>query len=68
VNSFSGLAGQFSKGIQFDNNIYIYTFIAFAGGTWGAYFGASYFKQHILKNILILVLLLAVYKLLFSGV
>ncbi len=68
VNSLSGLAGQITQGIQFDKNIYLYIFIAVAGGAWGAFFGAAFFKQHILKNILAVVLLVAVYKLLFSGV
>ncbi len=67
VNSFSGLAGQITKGIQFDQHMYTYVLIAFAGGCLGAYFGAMKFKQHILKNILVCVLLLAVYKLLFTN-
>jgi uncharacterized membrane protein YfcA len=66
VNSLSGLAGQFSKGLQFDGNMYLYVTIAIAGGLSGAYFGAVKFNQTILKNILACVLLLAVYKLLFT--
>jgi uncharacterized membrane protein YfcA len=66
VNSLSGLAGQFTKGIQFNSNMVWYVAIAFAGGLFGAYFGAIRFKQSILKNILAMVLLLAVYKLLFT--
>ena len=66
VNSLSGLAGQYSKGIQFNSNMVWYVVIAFAGGLLGAYFGALKFKQTILKNVLAVVLLLAVYKLLFT--
>ena len=66
VNSLSGLAGQFTKGIQFSSNMLWYVVIALAGGLLGAYFGALKFKQTILKNVLAVVLLLAVYKLLFT--
>ena len=66
VNSLAGLAGQFTKGIQFNANMYWYVAIAFTGGLCGAYFGALHFKQTILKNVLAVVLLLAVYKLLFT--
>ena len=66
VNSLSGLAGQMTKGIQFNENMVWYVAIAFTGGLLGAYFGALRFKQDILKNVLALVLLLAVYKLLFT--
>jgi uncharacterized membrane protein YfcA len=67
VNSLSGLAGQLTKGIQFNSNMVWYVVIAFAGGLLGAYFGALKFKQTILKNVLAVVLLLAVYKLLFTA-
>lgn len=66
VNSLSGLAGQLTKGIHFNADMYWYVIIAFVGGLCGAYFGALRFKQTILKNILASVLLLAVYKLLFT--
>lgn len=66
VNSLAGLAGQFTKGIQFNANMAWYVAIAFVGGLCGAYFGALRFKQTILKNVLAMVLLLAVYKLLFT--
>ena len=66
VNSLSGLAGQLTKGIHFSADMYWYVIIAFAGGLCGAYFGALRFKQTLLKNILASVLLLAVYKLLFT--
>ncbi|MCW3090321.1 MAG: sulfite exporter TauE/SafE family protein [Ferruginibacter sp.] len=66
VNSLSGLAGQFTKGIQFNTNMVWYVAIAFTGGLFGAYFGALRFKQTILKNVLAVVLLLAAFKLLFT--
>lgn len=68
VNSFSGLAGQLTKGIGFTTNMYSFVVIAFVGGLCGAYFGALKFKQTILKNVLATVLLLAVFKLLFTTV
>ncbi len=66
VNSLSGLAGQFTKGIKFSNDMYLYVAIAFVGGLCGAYFGALRFKQVILKNILAVVLMVAAWKLLFT--
>ncbi len=66
VNSSAGLAGQLTKGIQFNTNMVWYVAIAFAGGLGGAYFGALRFKQTILKNVLAVVLLLAAFKLLFT--
>jgi len=67
VNSLSGLAGQLTKGISFTSDMYAFVVIALIGGLCGAYFGALKFKQGILKNVLATVLLLAVYKLLFTA-
>lgn len=64
VNSFSGLAGQLTKGIHFSADMYSYVIIAFCGGLCGAYFGAHRFKQTVLKNVLAVVLLMAAVKLL----
>jgi hypothetical protein len=66
VNSIAGLMGQLQKGIHFSSDMYAYVAIAFAGGLAGAWLGALKFKQHILKNILATVLMLAAYKLLFT--
>lgn len=66
VNSFAGLAGQLTKGVSFRADMYLYVAVAFTGGLCGAYFGALRFRQTVLKNILAMVLLLAVYKLLFT--
>ena len=67
VNSLSGLFGQLSKGITFSTDMYTYVAVAFAGGLCGAYLGALRFPQTILKNVLALVLLVASYKLIFTG-
>lgn len=67
VNSISGLAGQFTKGIHFSPDMYAYVAVAFAGGICGSYFGSMKFNQTLLKYLLAVVLMLAAYKLLFSG-
>ncbi|MFW2478364.1 MAG: sulfite exporter TauE/SafE family protein [Sediminibacterium sp.] len=67
VNSVSGLLGQLTKGIAFSSDMYAYVGIAFAGGVAGAYFGAMKFKQTVMKKILAVVLVVAAYKLLFTG-
>lgn len=66
VNSIAGLAGQLTKGISFSSDMFVYVAVAFAGGICGAYFGSLKFNQNILKNVLAGVLMLAVYKLLFT--
>ncbi|HLP35787.1 sulfite exporter TauE/SafE family protein [Lacibacter sp.] len=67
VNSLTGLWGQMEKGIHFTSDMYLYVIIAFAGGLAGAYYGSVKFNQKILKNVLALVLLVAVYKLLLTN-
>jgi uncharacterized membrane protein YfcA len=66
VNSLSGLAGMLTQGVQFTTDMYIYVAVAFTGGLGGAYLGALKFRQSILRNVLATVLVLAVYKLLFT--
>lgn len=63
VNSLAGLAGQFTKGIEFTSQMYGYVAVAFIGGLAGAYLGALKMGQVVLKNILAFVLLLAAIKL-----
>ena len=46
--------------------MYWFVLIALIGGAFGAYFGALKFRQALLKNILATVLMVAVYKLLFT--
>lgn len=67
VNSISGLSGLLSKGVTIDNHIYIWLFIAIAGGTAGAWFGRKQFSNNVLKKILAVVLLIASVKLLTVG-
>ena len=66
INSLSGLAGQLYKGITFNQDMVLYVLFALAGGFLGAYFGAFRFPQRILKGTLACVLMLAVFKLLFT--
>ena len=67
VNSASGLLGQLTNGIQFNTDMYVYVVVAFVGGIAGAYFGAMKFRQTMMKKILAVVLIVAAYKLLFTG-
>lgn len=67
VNSFSGLAGQLQKGIEFSADMYAYVAVAFVGGVCGAYFGSLKFRQNILQYLLALVLIVASFKLLFTS-
>lgn len=67
VNSLSGLAGQWSKGLSFTGDMVTYTIVAFIGGLAGAYLGALKFNQNILKIVLGIVLLIASYKLIWTS-
>ncbi len=66
VNSLSGLIGQISKGIHFNNDMILYVILAFFGGLLGSYYGAKKFNQLALKYVLAIVLLIASLKLLFT--
>lgn len=66
VNSMAGLAGQMARGIQFSQDMILFVALAFAGGMLGAHFGARRFKTEVMQRVLATVLLLAVYKLLFT--
>jgi len=68
LNSLAGLLGQYTKSsISFTPSMYAYVGIALLGGLAGAYLGAAKFRQGVLKYILASVLLLAVFKLLFTN-
>lgn len=67
VNSASGLMGQLTNGIQFSSDMFVYVAVAFAAGIAGAYFGSMKFRQAVMKKILAVVLMVAAYKLLFTG-
>jgi hypothetical protein len=66
VNSVAGLAGQFTKGIQFSTEMLGFVGVAFAGGLCGAYMGSLKFPQTVLKNLLAFVLMIAAWKLLWQ--
>jgi uncharacterized membrane protein YfcA len=66
VNSLSGLAGQLTKGINFQSEMFILVGVAFAGGSVGAWLGAKKFNQNILQYLLATVLLMASVKLLLT--
>ena len=66
VNSLAGLAGQLTKSVSFTPSMYAYIGIAFLGGLAGAWLGAKRFRNSVLKYILAAVLLLAVFKLVFT--
>jgi uncharacterized membrane protein YfcA len=66
VNSMSGLAGQLTKGIEFQSGMVALVGVAFVGGSLGAWFGARRFNQNILKYLLAIVLLMASIKLLLT--
>jgi len=66
VNSLSGLAGQLTKGINFQSEMFVLVGVAFTGGSVGAWFGARKFNQNILKYLLATVLLMASVKLLLT--
>ncbi len=63
VNSAAGLTGLWGQGIAFDARITGWVAAAFAGGVVGAYSGALRMRQQQLKYVLVVVLLIAVYKL-----
>src|SRR5688572_7480827 len=67
VNSLAGLAGLFTKGIQFSPDMYLYVAVDFAGGICGAYFGSLKLNQNFLEYLLAIVLIIAAYKLLFTA-
>ncbi len=63
VNSLAGLAGLFSKGFEFKNEMGIMIGIALVGGLIGSYLGAKKFESPLLKKILAVVLIMAAVKL-----
>lgn len=67
VNSVAGLSGMLTQGVTFTAGMWSYITVAFAGGLLGAYIGAKKFNHEILKYVLATVLLVAAYKLLFTG-
>ena len=63
VNSISGISGFLIKGGILPESSFLLIGIVFVGGVFGAYYGSKKFNSVILKNILALVLGIAIYKL-----
>lgn len=63
VNSISGLSGFLSKGGMLPISSVSLIAVVLIGGTLGAYFGSKKMNTQMLRNILALVLLIAVFKL-----
>lgn len=63
VNSISGISGFLLKGGVLPESSMPLIGIVFVGGFFGAYYGSKKFNSAILKNVLALVLGIAIYKL-----
>ena len=63
VNSFSGLMGQLSSGVNFTSNTFVMVGLALAGGSVGGYYGSQKLNSRRLEYFLALVLTLAGIKL-----
>ncbi|MBK7964139.1 MAG: sulfite exporter TauE/SafE family protein [Bacteroidetes bacterium] len=67
VNSLAGIFGQKMVGMQMDLNMGILAGVVMGGGFLGAYFGAAKWNKKVLERVLAFVLVIAVYKLIFTG-
>ena len=67
VNSLAGILGQKMIGVQLDLNIGILVVIVLFGGFAGSFFGAKKWNKSLLEKVLAFVLVIAVYKLIFTG-
>ena len=65
VNSAAGLAGLYSKGFTFGNDLYLWLIVAFAGGLIGSRLGSRTLSSDVLKKMLAVVLIIAGLKLIF---
>ena len=63
VNSVSGLSGFLFKGEHVPDSSFSLIAVAFVGGILGAYFGSRKMNVPMLRNVLAVVLLIAVFKL-----
>jgi uncharacterized protein len=67
VNSLAGIFGQKMVGMQLDLNMGILVGLVMIGGFTGAFLGASKWHKNRLEKVLAFVLVIAVYKLIFTG-
>ncbi len=67
INSISGLLGFISKGESIQSGGILLAVFASAGGTLGAYYGSKKFNTLVLKNILAIVMAIAILKLYISA-
>ena len=67
VNSIAGILGQKIVGVHLDLNIGILVGIVLIGGFTGSFLGATKWSKSILEKLLAFVLVIAVYKLIFTG-
>lgn len=63
VNSLAGLAGLFTNGFEFKNEMSLMILLALVGGIAGSYFGARKFTYLFLNKLLAIVLTIAAIKL-----
>ncbi|MBD0832744.1 sulfite exporter TauE/SafE family protein [Aestuariibaculum sediminum] len=63
VNSASGLIGQLSSGVKLEKEAFILVGIALLGGFLGGYLGSKKINNTALRYILVLVLIIACFKL-----
>ncbi len=66
VNSLAAMAGVFSTGFEYNNEMGYMIVMALIGGMAGSYYGALRFKSKLLGNILAIVLVIASLKLIFT--
>lgn len=66
LNSIAGIAGASTTSQSFAPQIYLWTTVAIAGGTVGAFYGSSKFNHVALRYVLSIVLLFACTKLIIT--
>ena len=67
VNSLAGILGQKMVGMQLNLNMILLVVVVMVGGFVGAFLGAAKWNKKILERVLAFVLVIAVYKLIFTG-
>ncbi|NQX84573.1 MAG: sulfite exporter TauE/SafE family protein [Flavobacteriaceae bacterium] len=64
VNSMAGILGQISSGVELKTESFMLATIAFLGGFLGSYYGSKKFKNKVLSQLLVVILITASIKLL----